>query len=184
MKIIVRKMPEMVLDKSFEQIEGQYETCFNGNAMETFIKSIEMSKDSDCLNLEDDIILCDNFLEEVNEVVKKYPNKVISFFTLKNTNETKAMLGNTFCMNQCVYMPKWFNSILLKFYKHWLKTERGRKNPTGYDYMMGDLLSLLGEKYILSVPCLVQHIEMKSRINPKRSSKRQTKNFKGDLKND
>ena len=58
MKIIVRKMPDMVLDKSFEQIEGMYETCFNGKAMETFLKSIEMSQNEDCLNLEDDIILC------------------------------------------------------------------------------------------------------------------------------
>ena len=182
MKIIVRKMPDMVLDKSFEQIEGMYETCFNGKAMETFMKSIEMSQNEDCLNLEDDIILCDDFMNEVNKVVTKYPDKVISFFTLKDVKKTTEMSGRTFCMNQCVYMPKWFNKILLDYYPRWKQTERGKANPTGYDYMMGDLLSLLGVKYILSVPCLVQHMEMKSRINPKRSSKRQTKNFKGEQK--
>ena len=182
MKIIVRKMPDMVLNNSFNQIEGIYETCFNGNAMETFMKSIDMSQDEDCLNLEDDIILCDNFIDEINRAVKAFPNKVITFFTLKNVKETSQMAGKTFCMNQCVYMPKWFNRLLKKYYPKWIRTERGKANPTGYDYMMGDLLSMLGEKYVLYVPCLVQHMEMKSRINPKRSSKRQTKMFKGDLK--
>lgn len=182
MKIIVRKMPDMVLDKSFKQIEGMYETCYNGNAMETFLKSLEMSQDDDCLNLEDDIILCDDFIDEITKVISKHPKSVITFFTLKDVKETTAMAGRTFCMNQCVYMPKWFNKILLDYYPKWKHTERGKANPTGYDYMMGDLLSILGEKYILSVPCLVQHMEMKSRINPKRSSKRQTKNFKGDTK--
>lgn len=180
MKIIVRKMPDMVLDKSFEQLNGKYETCFNGNAMETFMKSVEMSKDSDCLNMEDDIILCDNFLEEVNKWVRKYPNKVITFFTLKDVKTTSEMNGKSFCMNQCVYMPKWFNYGLIKFYPYWKSTKRGIENPTGYDYMMADMMATLNEKYILVVPCLVQHMEMKSRINPKRSSKRQTKHFKGE----
>ena len=180
MKIIVRKMPNMILDKSFEQINGLYETCYNGNAMDTFMKSIEMSIYEDCLNLEDDIILCKDFLDEVKKVIEKYPNKLISFFTLKDVKETKIMKGRTFCMNQCVYMPKWFNKLLIKFYPYWIKTEKGLKNQTAYDYMMGDLLSMIGEDYVLSVPCLVQHKEMKSRINPKRSSKRQTKQFKGE----
>ena len=69
--------------------------------------------------------------------------------------------------------------MLIKYYPIWKESKRGIENPTGYDYMMGDLLGMIGENYILSYPCLVQHMEMKSRINPKRSSKRQTKNFKG-----
>ena len=178
MKIIVRKMPDMILDKSFDQLEGKYETCFNGNAMETFMKSVEMSKDEDCLNMEDDIILCENFLEEVKKVIAEHPNQVISFFTLKDVKETTEMNGRSFCMNQCVYMPKWFNRGLLKYYPYWKNTKRGVDNPTGYDYMMGDMLAMLNQKYILSIPCLVQHMEMKSRINPRRSSKRQTKHFK------
>lgn len=180
MKIIVRKMPNMVLDKSFEQLNGNYEVCYSGNAMQTFMKSIEMSKNDDCLNMEDDIILCDNFLEEVNKAIAKHPNKLITFFTLKNVDETKEMDGRTFCMNQCVYMPKWFNKMLLKYSDIWMNTKRGKENPTGYDYMMADMMSKLKEKYIISIPCLVQHMDMKSRINPRRSSKRQTKHFKGD----
>lgn len=180
MKIIVRKMPNMVLDKSFDQLNSNYETCYGGNAMQTFMKSVEMSQDDDCLNMEDDIILCDGFLEEANKVIEKYPKRLITFFTLKNVEETKEMNGRTFCMNQCVYMPKWFNQALLSYGDLWMSTKRGRDNPTGYDYMMADMMSKLGEKYIISVPCLVQHMEMKSRISTKRSSKRQTKHFKGD----
>lgn len=180
MKLIVRKMPDMVLNESFNQISGLYETCFNGNAMETFMKSVEMSKDDNCLNMEDDIILCSNFLQEAKKYIDEHPNKVISFFTLKNVNDTTWMNGRTFCMNQCVYMPKWFNKLLIPYYQKWKNTKRGLENPTGYDYMMADLLSELKENYLLVVPCLVQHMEMKSRINPRRSSKRQTKKFKGE----
>lgn len=172
-------MPQMVLDKSFNQLSGQYDVCFAGNAMETFMKSVEMSRDDDCLNLEDDIILCDNFLERVNEVIARHPDKMISFFTLKNRPMgDNVESSKTFCMNQCVYMPKWLNRLLIQYYPKWINTSRGKDNPTGYDYMMSDLLDIIKEKYILYQPSLVQHIEMKSRINPRRSTKRQSKTFK------
>lgn len=116
MKIIIRKMPNMILDKSFEQLNGKYEICYNGDAMSTFLKSIENSQDCNCLNLEDDIILCDNFIEKINQIVEKYPNKIITFFTLKKRPMgINIENGKTFCMNQCVYMPKWFNKMLLNY---------------------------------------------------------------------
>lgn len=181
MKIIVRKMPDMVLDKSFNQLNGDYETCFAGNAMETFMKSVKLSENDNCLNMEDDIILCNDFLKKVQAVIDKYPNKVISFFTLKNRpNGENFEKGRTFCMNQCVYMPAWFNKMLLEYYPIWLQTEKGKQPGYAYDYMMGDLLSLIDEDYILYQPSLVQHLEMKSRIDKKRSSKRQSKTFVRD----
>lgn len=169
-------MPNMVLDKSFEQLNGLYETCYNGNAMETFLKSLV---EDDVLNMEDDIILCSNFLEEVNKWISKYPYKVITFFTLKDISKSQEMIGRTFCMAQCVYIPKWFNKCLIKYYDYWKKTKKGIENPTGLDYMVADMMTLMNEKYILVSPCLVQHMEMKSRINPRRSTKRQAKYFKG-----
>lgn len=168
----------MVLDKSFGQLNGNFEICFAGNAMETFMKSVEMSQNDDCLNLEDDIILCDNFLSKIKAVIDRHPDKLISFFTLKNRPMGENIeSGKTFCMNQCVYMPKWFNQMLLKYSDTWLKSERGKNNPTAYDYMMGDMLSKIGQTYILYQPSLVQHMEMKSRITPTRSTKRQSKTF-------
>lgn len=168
----------MVLDKSFEQLEGRYQTCFSGNAMETFLESVKMSQDDDCLNLEDDIILCNDFLKRVKAVIDRHPDKVITFFTLKDRPMGENIeSGRTFCMNQCVYMPKWFNQTLLRYSDTWLASERGKKNPTAYDYMMGDMLNKIGQTYILYQPSLVQHMEMKSRIAPRRSTKRQSKTF-------
>lgn len=172
-------MPDMVLHESFKQIEGQYETCFAGNAMETFLKSCEMSQDNDCLNIEDDVILTDNFLEKVKEQVALAPAIVIQFFTLKKSiTKTTMISAKTFCMNQCVYQPAWLNKALLSYYPIWKETERGKKNPTAYDFLIGDYLASKGMYYIISQPSLVQHMEMKSRINPKRSTKRQSKTFK------
>ena len=168
----------MVLDKSFNQLSGQYQVCFAGNAMETFMKSVEMSQDDDCLNLEDDIILCDNFLERVNKVIARHPDKAITFFTLKNRPMGENIeKGGNFCMAQCVYMPKWLNVALKKYVDIWLMSKRGKENPTGNDYMVADLLASLKKSYILYQPSLVQHMDMKSRIDPRRSTKRQSKTF-------
>ena len=181
MKIIVRKLPEMILDKSFEQIEGLYETCTGKDAMDAFYNSLVRCQYDDSLNLEDDIVLCKDFLNEINKVIEKNPNKLITFFTLKKMEDTKKMPGRTFCMAQCFYIPQWLNKLLINYYPKWVVSERGIKHPDGLDLMVADFLALIKEDYILSYPCLVQHMEMKSRIDPRRSSKRQTKYFKDDL---
>ena len=172
-------MPDMVLHETFKQIEGQYQTCFAGNAMETFLKSCEMSKDEDSLNMEDDIILTENFLAKAMEQINMTPAMFISFFTLKNSIEKTSMVaGRTFCMHQCVYQPAWLNKGVLEYYPTWKETKRGKENPTGNDLLVADYLASKSMNYILYQPSLVQHMIMKSRINPKRSTKRQSKTFK------
>jgi hypothetical protein len=179
MKIIVRKMPQMVLDKSFEQIEGLYETCYAGNATQTYLKSCAMAEGKASLNMEDDVQLTSNFLEKIKAEIQKNPEKVITFFTLKSSiTETTEMPGRTFCMAQCVYQPGWFNKAMLEYHPLWEQTERGKQQGHALDYMMADYLADHKMTYILYQPSLVQHLEMKSRIDPRRSSKRQSKTFK------
>lgn len=179
MKIIVRKMPDKVLDESFKQIEGMYKTCYAGDATQTYLKSCEMGLGDDSLNMEDDIILTSNFLEKVMEVINKTPGKVITFFTLKQSiKETTEMPGKTFCMMQCVYQPAWFNKGILEYYPLWKETEKGKQPGHAIDYMAADFMAEKRVTYILHQPSLVQHQELKSRIDPRRSSKRQSKTFK------
>lgn len=177
MKLIVRKMPEYVLHDSFSQIKDMpdYHECYAGNAMETFFASMQMAENKAHLNIEDDVILCNNFMDRVMDVVNKHPDKLISFFTLKKSVKGPTMMpGSSFCMNQCVYYPDGWTEPFLSFFDGW---ERILEHPTGYDYAMADFMKSRHEKYLLWQPSLVQHRAEKSRIDPRRSTKRQSITF-------
>lgn len=150
------------------------------NAFDTWQRMLESVGDDRAVFLEDDVILCKDFVREIENVIRAYPKAMISFFTLRNISEPKIMRGSDFCMNQCYYLPSGMAKAVREYSDEWLKTERGIANPTGYDYCMADFMKAHKQKYLLWSPSLVQHKQQKSRIDPRRSSKRQAKNFKGD----
>lgn len=150
------------------------------NAFDTWQRKLLSAGDDPCVFLEDDVILCDGFRDEIEKVIEQYPNMMISFFTLRKIDRPTVMRGADFCMNQCYYLPEKMARKIYEYSFEWLKTERGKANPTGYDYCMADWLKEHKLRYILWSPSLVQHKQQKSRINPRRSSKRQATNFKGD----
>ena len=59
----------------------------------------------------------------------------------------------------------------------WSKSQCFKDNPTAMDYLVRDFLKDNKYKYWIYQPCLVQHMECKSVIDPRRSSKRQCINF-------
>ena len=152
-------------------------TDYNRDAMGNFLNAMRYT-DNPSIHLEDDIELCDGFLEKIKEAVKLYPDKIINFFSLRKKDyELKKPyeeLGSKFMMNQCNYIPAGFGSKIADFYTEW---ERKIEHPTGYDILMADWMKANKMKYIQWFPHLVNHLECKSLINPKRSSKRIDKNF-------
>ena len=64
--------------------------------------------------------------------------------------------------------------VMLDFSLKWPKL---KDDPTGYDIMMADFFKMHKVKYWNVVPNLVDHKVMKSRIDPRRSSKRQSFTF-------
>lgn len=175
MRYIVRKLPSCTLDKTFNQID--YEIAYrDGDANQSFVASLELAGDDAVVNMEDDIILTSNFEKKITDVIKQYPDKVISFFTLKKSiTEPTLMRGNTFCMSQCFYLPAGYSKQLLEYFNNGNKRKDEKGCP--YDLVLGDWLSERKEGYILYQPSLVQHIEGKSRIDSRRSSKRQSTTF-------
>lgn len=149
------------------------------NAFDTWQRKLQSVGDDAGVFMEDDVILCDNFRDEIEKVIEQYPDMMISFFTLRKIDRPTLMRGADFCMNQCYYLPKGMAKAIYEYSINWIKSERGKAEPTAYDYCMGDWLKMNKLKYILWSPSLVQHKQQKSRINPRRSSKRQAKNFKG-----
>ena len=153
------------------------------NAMDTFLASLDTIGESPSVNMEDDIILCKDFVDRVKQEIKKRPNDVIQFFSMRKDDLTigsRYINGSQFKMNQCFYLPKGMSKELREYAKSWGRYE---EHPTGFDILMADFFKERKIKYWNVCPNLVDHKVMKSRIDPRRSSKRQSFTFKYDREN-
>ena len=162
---ILKQIPEAVVywDNEFH------------DAMKSYLYVCEhVVKGQPCVLLEDDVILTSNFKEKCESVIAQFPDMLINFFSLSKT-KTKPHLkkGREYCMNQCEYFPKGFSLKVVDAYKRW---ELKDKEPTAYDFLVGYAWGN-NNSYLVWCPSLVQHREVKSIINPKRSSKRQSVTF-------
>lgn len=151
------------------------------DAMDTFKYSLELAGDSPVINMEDDIILCDNFYRKILEEISKRPNEVIQFFSMRKDDLTigsRYIPGRTFCMAQCFYMPKGMAKEVLEYMNRWTRYE---EEPNALDWLFADYLKEKKIKYWNVCPNLVDHKVGKSRINPRRSSKRQSFTFRKEV---
>ena len=151
-------------------------TDYRGDAMGNFINSL-MASDKPCVHLEDDIDICDDFVDKIKQAISCHPNRVINFFSLRKKGyELKRPYeetGSKYLMNQCFYLPCGYGQQIAEFYKGW---ERKKEHPTGLDLLIADFLKSRKERYIQWFPHLVNHKQCRSLINPRRSSKRNDKN--------
>lgn len=150
-----------------------------GNAREAFVHVCDklIKDDEPCVMLEDDIILCDNFKNKIEKVIAEQPDMLINFFSLsKKFIEPHYKKGREFCMTQCVYFPVGLNRRIVEVYPEWLEVTH-HQYLSAVDYLTGYAWGN-NRNYFVYCPSLVQHIEGKSMINPKRSSKRQSITFK------
>ena len=77
-------------------------------------------------------------------------------------------------MTQCFYLPRYYSKLIRDYYEIWGKKET---EPNGYDICIGDFIRKYIRKYYIHCPSLVQHRQDKSRIDLRRSTKRQSKTF-------
>jgi hypothetical protein len=148
-----------------------------GNAMNCFRQALDIAKDSPALHMEDDIILTEGFCEKVKTEIEKHPDQVIQFFSIRKkdlTEGTRLESGGKFLMGQCFYLPAGLSMAIKAYLPSWKGI---KEHPTGLDSMVMDYLKVTKRKYIHFVPSLVQHREVKSMIDPRRSSKRQSPTF-------
>ena len=144
--------------------------------MTTFLAAMRQAGQDAAVHMEEDILITQNFYQKLLAEIAKRPNEVIQFFSMR---EADLIIGsrydNSYMMNQCVYFPAGFSALLLDYYHVW---DKKVQHPTGTDIMINDFLRSRKEKYWIHVPSLVEHRIAQSRINPRRSSKRQSKTFK------
>lgn len=127
--------------------------------VQSFIAQLKYISQWDSVLLEDDLILCENFQEEIEKVIAQYPNKIINFFTRPRDYFTTHE-SSIFAYNQCTYYPKGVAHKLAE------QMELGmRRNPRAqYDILENNALRELGWSHIQHRPCLVQHLDLNSLV--------------------
>ena len=146
-----------------------------GSAYHTFLDSLAKQGDDSAIHIEDDVILTQNFMSKAESVIKERPNTLIQFFSMRKDDLiVGSRLDRNFCMNQCTYIPAAYAPEILLFGQQYqlLPTD-----TAPYDTMMNAWLKMKRQPYWIHVPSLVQHRVLKSLIDPRRSSKRQSKTF-------
>lgn len=133
------------------------------------------------VHLEDDILLCDRFVERVEAAVAERPRAPIQFFSRRAADAVQGsrwMPGSSFSMNQAFYLPAGMSQRMLEFSEAW---PRHDEHPTGYDILMADAFKAWRQRYWLHVPSLVQHRVGVSLIDRRRAWSRQSATFEGGL---
>lgn len=176
MKIFVLTNGIRQLNNSYNQIEYILFLDKTKDIKRCYLELLKEVKDidDDILILEDDLLLCKDFENRINEVISKYKNDIINFFwkpyyRRNDTHVSREKEG--FCFTQCVYYPR---GIINKFYND-LSNER-----IAYDVNIGQALVKNNISFINYRPSLVQHIGRISLIN-KSNGMRMSNYFIDDL---
>lgn len=146
------------------------------DAMGNFLNAVSMF-DGPCVHLEDDVILCNDFYAKITAIIEEHPNDVIQFFSMRKedlTIGTRYIPGSRFMMNQCFYLPAGMGKEIAEF---WKTSPRQQEAGAPYDLLMADYFKAHKIKYLNWCPNLVDHEVCVSRIDKRRSSKRQSLTF-------
>lgn len=110
----------------------------------------------DHVHMEDDIILCKNFKDRLNAVIKEIGTEhVITFFTTKRYGEGGWMDGGKFMFNQCVFLPKNVAIGMDAFARNkWFKNKFDLRM---IDVLVADYLRWSNREIYAVVPSLVRH---------------------------
>ena len=147
------------------------------NPIGAFIEALKMAGDDACVQMEDDCILTSDFRAKLEREVRQRPDSFIQFFSMRGDDITKgARWDRNYIMGQCTYYPAGRAAELIQYFKgsFW---DLNQHKVDGLDMLVAEFLKSKKEKYWICVPNLVDHIEGKSVIDPRRSSKRQSKTF-------
>lgn len=130
--------------------------------------------------MEDDIVLCNNFKEEIEKVIEQYPNTIINFFTSPERYFT-THYRSSFSYNQCTYFPKGMTKELADgMMKMYHPEETPGKPRQRYGSLLSIVLQESGIPHLVYRPALVQHIDATSTFDGLRL-KRNTIYFKDYL---
>ena len=146
-------------ERQFDYSPLEYKVILDAKLKGTlsYIDALRLANSYNSVILEDDLVLCKNFQEEIEKVINQYPTTIINFFTLPHTYYT-THFSESFSYNQCTYFPKGMTSEIAN---NMMKTISGRRNQS-YGAVLGFTLREMGICHLIYRPNLVQHIDGKS----------------------
>lgn len=159
-KYFVRTTGERQLDPTLSQIEYTLLIDKEHKPVKSFIEQLEIISDYDAVFLEDDVQLCRDFKQRIEDIIKVYPDRVINFFTAP-TNYFMTREAQTFFFNQCTYYPKGLAKEIAREMRDIESKEPGKHQ---YDVLESMALKNMELKHIQYRPCLVQHLDFKSLV--------------------
>jgi len=128
--------------------------------IESFIEQLEKISKYNSVLLEDDLVLCKNFQEEIEKAIAKFPGHVINFFEDPDVYETTFLRSFPFEWNQCTYYPKGVaKQIALQMKKLLPKFPEGQRL---YSEVENLAMFTLQIPHVIYRPFLVQHNDIKS----------------------
>jgi len=161
MKYYVRTTLERVLNESYNQIEYSLLIDNEHNARKSFVEQLEhlSTLNEDCVILEDDLLLCKNFKNRIEDVIRQHSEEIINFFYCPGVY-LKSKTSRHFMWNQCVYYP----AKLLKQLSIEMRNCYEKEPLRPHDEVENIALSNLKITNYIYRPCLVQHLDYKSLV--------------------
>lgn len=127
--------------------------------VKSYIDALYKISEYDAVLVEDDIVLCNNFKEEIEKVIAQYPNEVINFFSNPERYYT-TYFSELWNYNQCTYFPKGLAKTLAdEMMKYYYPEGDPKKVKQRYGHLLGISLTNLGKRHLMYRPALVQHID-------------------------
>lgn len=173
-KRLQNEIPDLIVNFDDFKDSGKLKST----AYYNYQRSWEIAGNEATIQMDDDIELCDNFLIRANEIISKYPDSVIQFFSLRPKDLIEGSRwenGGNFMMQQCYYLPKGMAKKILDYSHEYLKITEHTHCPT--DICMQEYFKKNPLKYYIAIPNLVNHLPIVSKIDSKRRSNRQSKTF-------
>lgn len=159
MKYYVRTTKERTFNYDLDYIEL---VDTEHKPIKSFIEQLEIISRTNAVLLEDDLILCKDFKNRIENAIKEHPKKIINFFESPlQYYKTEERDGKRYYWNQCTYYPK---GVGAKIAKQMKKVWEEHPEEKQYDRIMAIALDELGMTYISYRPCLVQHLDKGSLI--------------------
>lgn len=172
MKAIIRAVPErMGIVRSFTGQIAPIKTIISCDhqrqgAMKNFYMALSLAGEDSAIHMEDDVELTSDFSGKIIRAINRRPNDVIQFFSMRQADiDFGSRYDSNFIGGLCFYLPKGMSRAILEY--KWPGIE---KHPSGLDLMVNDFLKENKIKYYIHVPNLVDHLPIKSAIDPRRGS--------------
>lgn len=171
---VLKEIPEAIVNFDDFTDKGK----FTSTAFFNYQRGWQLVGNDDGLQLDDDIRLTSNFMEKLTKAISEHPNRIIQFFSMRKADRisgTRLENGGNFMMQQCYYLPKPWSAHLYDYSKQFYEETKDKFCPS--DICIANFMRNHKLKYVVYIPNLVDHLQERSAIDRRRSSKRQSFTF-------